>query len=80
MPINVTTYSKAPAIIIHVVGEEAIEQFRKLISRGAEVWIEAYPEIKTAADEIVHGKALQDYTQARKIHTYRSRCTSTKEC
>lgn len=40
---------------------ESMAAFKELVFRGTNLWVDAPAEIKTFADEVEHGKALQDY-------------------
>jgi len=50
-------------VSIVIDNAEDVEAFKKLIFRGANLWPDAPASIKTFADELEHGKALQDYSK-----------------
>lgn len=41
--------------------KESMEAFKTLVFRATNLWPDAPPEIKEFADELDHGKILQDY-------------------
>jgi hypothetical protein len=47
-------------LFVHVPPELS-QRFSELIFRGANLWPDAPPEIKEAADLICNGKIMQDY-------------------
>ena len=49
--------------VITVDTHESMEAFRKLVFRATNLWPDAPAEIKTFADEVEHGKALQNYAE-----------------
>lgn len=50
-----------PVISILVTGHVDVVAFEELVSRGIRSWDQALHQIKTAADEIRFGEALQNY-------------------
>ena len=60
--IKVRNHPTDIAITIFVEGEISCKNFRELIQRGANLWPDATAEVKTAADEITNGTAMQPYS------------------
>lgn len=52
---------KPIAFVVTIDGKESMEAFKKLVFRATNLWPDAPAEIKIFADEVEHGKALQDY-------------------
>ena len=52
---------KPIAFVVTIDGKESMEAFKKLVFRATNLWPDATAEIKIFADEVEHGKALQDY-------------------
>ena len=52
-------YTEAHRITIDFVDDW--KSFQELIQRGANLWVDAPPEIKEFADLVTNGKILQDY-------------------
>ena len=51
-------------LVIVIDGPESISRFKDLVQRGANLFPDAHPEIKTFADLVTSGKVLQDYYSA----------------
>lgn len=52
--------------MIVIDGPKALAAFKELVQRGANLWPDAPPEIKTFADEVTNGRILQDYESQSK--------------
>jgi hypothetical protein len=62
------TVDRPPKIVTCIIfitkdfmAEDSMIAFKELIQRGANLWPDAPPEIKSFADLITNGEVLQDY-------------------
>ncbi len=68
------------------VKTESIEKFKELVFRATNLWPDAPSEIKKFADQLIHGKELQDYDSQNRdqdarhyAHYHRCSCGYTTE-
>jgi hypothetical protein len=56
-------FDRPPKIVtcIIFISDNSEQAFKELVQRGANLWPDAPPEIKSFADLITNGEVLQDY-------------------
>ena len=60
---SIQVFQTKSHISIYIDTPESIARFQELIQRGANLWPDAHPELKAAADMVTTGKVWQPYQE-----------------